>query len=157
MNTKIISLLAAFWLLIGACTSGQDSSAVNSTEMMQEDTLSVEGLIKPDKPNPENQAQFKAVGQEPGWSLELDPLGSFSFKSYDGMDMNTPAVEGVKTGNTTTYKASVELGEMIITLTEEKCNDSMSGKEYPFSVTVMIKRGSDKDFKTYKGCGAFVN
>jgi uncharacterized membrane protein len=161
MLSRILPISTAFLLLLSACTFTTGTGNSGETPQDPKPPAEIEAPNAPKPPEPEHFQQteltFKGVGQEPGWSIVLDPLGSFSFKSYDGMEMNTPAVEGIRTGNITTYRASVEMGEMITTLTEEKCQDSMSGKEFPFSVTVMIRRGVEKEFKTYKGCGNFMN
>jgi uncharacterized membrane protein len=101
---------------------------------------------------------FYAVGQEPGWALDMDSEKIYSFSTFDGIKMNTPPVAGTTSadGKITTYRAQVELGEINITVTREECMDSMSGEKSPCKVEVRIKRGVDKDFKTYNGCGRFL-
>jgi uncharacterized membrane protein len=100
--------------------------------------------------------EFYGIGQEPGWSLNMDMENMFSFKSYDGVEMNTPPVAGVKEGGVTLYRMQVELGEMIITLVEMECTDVMSGQKFPFQVRVSIKRGVDSVFTEYEGCGKML-
>ena len=99
---------------------------------------------------------FYGIGQEPGWSLEMDMETKFSFKSYDGVEMNTPPVAGVSEGGTTFYRMQVEMGEMTITLVETECVDVMSGQIFPFQVSVNIKRGIDSSFREYNGCGRML-
>jgi uncharacterized membrane protein len=48
------------------------------------------------------------------------------------------------------------MGEILITVTREECMDIMSGEKFPFKVSVSIKRGVDKDFRLYSGCGRFL-
>jgi uncharacterized membrane protein len=100
--------------------------------------------------------EFYGIGQEPGWSLEMDMETRFSFKSYDGVEMNTPPVPGVNEGVVTTYQMQVEMGEMIITLVEQECADVMSGQKFPYQVSVNVKRGVDSSFREYKGCGRML-
>lgn len=101
---------------------------------------------------------FYAVGQEPGWALYMDTAYNYSFKSYDGVEIGSPPVSGTTSpdGKTTSYHASVEMGELYITITREACMDTMSGEKFPCKVLVRIKRGVDNDFKTYDGCGRFL-
>jgi uncharacterized membrane protein len=100
--------------------------------------------------------EFYGIGQEPGWSLEMDMESKFGFKSYDGVEMNTPPVAGVNEGGATVYRMQVEMGEMIITLAEMECLDVMSGQKFPYQVRVSIKRGIDSSFREYLGCGAML-
>jgi putative lipoprotein len=100
--------------------------------------------------------EFYGVGQEPGWSLEMDMENIFSFRSYDGVEMNTPPVAGVNKGGVTVYRMQVEMGEMIITLVETECSDIMSGQKFPYQVSVNIKRGVDSTYREYNGCGRML-
>ena len=99
--------------------------------------------------------EFYAIGNEPGWSLEMDQENGLRFMTQDGIVFNTPPVGGVKgqTPAMTRYHAIVESGELDITLTEQECTDNMSGEKFPYKVQVRLKRGMDKSFKTYDGCG----
>lgn len=101
---------------------------------------------------------FYAVGQEPGWALNMDTAYNYSFKSYDGVEISSPPVSGTTSpdGKTTSYHASVEMGKLYITITREECMDIMSGEKFPCKVQVRIKRGVDKEFRTYEGCGRFL-
>jgi uncharacterized membrane protein len=101
---------------------------------------------------------FYAIGQEPGWALNMDMEKIYSFSTMDGIVMNTPPVQGTTSadGRITTYKAQVEMGEIMITVAREECMDIMSGEKFPFKVSVSMKRGGDKDFRLYSGCGRFL-
>lgn len=101
---------------------------------------------------------FYAVGQEPGWALNMDTAYNYSFKGYDGVEISSPPVSGTTSpdGKTTSFYASVEMGKLYITITREECMDTMSGEKFPCKVQVRIKRGVDKEFRTYDGCGRFL-
>ena len=45
---------------------------------------------------------------------------------------------------------------MKIQIAQKPCSDDMSGKENKYQVTVELKRGIDKDFKTFIGCGNYI-
>ena len=100
--------------------------------------------------------EFYGIGQEPGWSVEMDMDNRFSFRSYDGIEMNTPPVAGVNKGGVTIYRMQVEMGEMIITLVEAECSDVMSGQKFPYQVSVNIRRGIDSSYREYNGCGKML-
>jgi putative lipoprotein len=99
---------------------------------------------------------FTELERNRGWSLEMDMKNIFSFKSYDGVKMNTPPVAGVNKGGVTVYRMQVEMGEMIITLVETECSDVMSGQKFPYQVSLNIKRGIDSTYREYNGCGRML-
>ncbi len=101
---------------------------------------------------------FYAIGQEPGWSLDMDTAKIYRFRTMEGHEINTPPVAGTisNDGKVISYYASVEMGKMYITITKEPCTDVMSGEPFSCRVQVRVKRGIDKDFKTYNGCGRFL-
>ncbi len=93
---------------------------------------------------------FRAVGQEPGWQLEMR-MGSEMRLTYDygkGSAV-TPAarvqLDG-KTG-TRTFHARTEANDLRVEIVPVACQDSMSGKSYPATVTVTL---NDRSFR---GCG----
>jgi heat shock protein HslJ len=100
---------------------------------------------------------FFATGQEPGWSLEIDSTNLIRFTSDAMPVVNSPWIAPTTKENTTTYTTSTESATMEISIVQGACADMMSGQLYTHAVTVIIKRGTDKDFKTFKGCGTFVN
>ena len=101
---------------------------------------------------------FYARGNEPFWSLDMDFENNFAFKTMDGFQMNVPTVEGTKAmdANVARYFAEVESGTMIVTIQEEKCQDSMADEVFDFSVRVQVKSGIDTGFKEYSGCGNYL-
>ena len=159
---KNLAFLALVFCLV-ACsnskleTSESDSTTTvlitDSTSGLSPESEGMEDLLR-EKINA--GIEFYGVGQEPGWSLEMDMETRFGFKSYDGVEMNTPPVAGVSEGGVTTYRMQVEMGEMIIRLVETECVDVMSGQKFPFQVSVNIKRGIDSSFKEYNGCGRML-
>ncbi len=93
---------------------------------------------------------FRAVGQEPGWQLEIR-LGSEMRFTYDygkGSAV-TPAARAVldaRTG-TRTFHAVSEANDLRVEVVPVGCQDSMSGKPFPATVTVTL---NDRSFR---GCG----
>jgi len=100
---------------------------------------------------------FYALGQEPGWSLDLDFEKNFSFSSYEGTQLTAPAMAADIQGNLSKYRTYTDEGEMIIQVRTEECFDSMSGQKYTHSVTVIIKTANATEPKIFKGCGSLLN
>jgi uncharacterized membrane protein len=98
----------------------------------------------------ENGVDFRAVGQEPGWTLEIDDDGYTIFKTqFEEVYWEVETVESRIDSQTDNiiYPFHVEESKMDIIIAEEECFDSMSGESYPYSVQVKLKD------KTFYGCG----
>lgn len=106
----------------------------------------------------EEGIDFFATNSDSSWTLNLDFEGDFRFKKDDGFVFNTPAVAGnrAQDANVVRYHAQVESGEMIIQVYEEECIPSSTGQKFPSKVTVEIRRGIDKDFMEFQGCGSYI-
>jgi len=93
---------------------------------------------------------FRAVGQEPGWQLELRKGSEIRFTyDYGKGTAVTPAPKPqVDSSNgTQTYHAVTEANDLQVVIVPVGCADSMSGR--PFSATVTVRHNG----KTYRGCG----
>jgi heat shock protein HslJ/uncharacterized membrane protein len=93
---------------------------------------------------------FRAVGQEPGWQLEIR-MGSEMRFTYDYGQGSavTPAAHAVLDARTGTrsFHARTEANDLRVEIVPVKCEDAMSGKPYPATVTVTL---NDRSFR---GCG----
>ncbi len=93
---------------------------------------------------------FRAVGQEPGWQLEIR-MGSEMRLTYDygKNSVVTPAAQvelDSRTG-TRTFHSRAEANDLQAEVVPVRCEDSMSGKPYAATVTVTL---NDRRFR---GCG----
>ena len=93
---------------------------------------------------------FRAVGQEPGWQLEIR-LGSEMRFTYDygrgsAVTPATRAALDPRTG-TRSFHGRAEANDLRVEIVPVKCEDAMSGKPYPATVTVTL---NDRSFR---GCG----
>lgn len=97
-----------------------------------------------------NGVDFRAVGNEPGWHLELKRGETILLVSDYGQSrytFETPTpLEDAKTG-TTTYRVQNQEHDLEIQLQSRPCRDSMSGELLETKVTVNL------DGRTYQGCG----
>ena len=93
---------------------------------------------------------FRAVGQEPGWQLEIRVGSEMRFTyDYGKGSAVTPAARAqldARTG-TRTFHANSEANDLRAEIVPVSCQDSMSGKPYPATVTVTL---NDRSFR---GCG----
>ena len=92
--------------------------------------------------------RFRALGQEPGWLLEIIPDQKLIFISDYGQDtLTTQQYQLQKSDGERIYSAEVENRSLNVSAKENRCTDIMSGFEFPKTVTVSL------DDKTYSGCG----
>lgn len=91
---------------------------------------------------------FRAVGNEPGWHLEIRDGGQMLYIGDYGMNRvmtPDPGAEEVASGRI--YHAVTEANELIVEIVDEACTDTMKGDSFPAQVNVTING------KTLRGCG----
>lgn len=97
--------------------------------------------------------EFRAVGQEPGWTLEqARDLSIVVVTDYGAERLEFPPVEpehDAATG-TTTFRARADGRSLVVTVEERPCRDTMSGEAFPTTVIVRI------DGETLRGCGRWL-
>jgi putative lipoprotein len=91
---------------------------------------------------------FRAIGQEPGWFLEIDREQQIRLVyDYAEHQAITPVPVPVVSGTTRAYDVTTDDHRLRIVIEERGCNDVMSGEAFPRTVTVTI------DDRTLHGCG----
>lgn len=91
---------------------------------------------------------FRAVGQEPGWVVQIDEARMHVLADYGEVEFFTEAPRPEETTEgTTTYRAGSERGEVVVAVREQPCEDVMSGEPFPFAVTLSFGG------RTLDGCG----
>ena len=98
--------------------------------------------------------EFRAVGNEPGWYLEIDRTQIFYAGNY-GRDtlhfpFRPPRVEGRSAR--TIYSSSAQGRSLDVQLEAGDCFDSMSGKHFNTRVTLSLDGGAPR-----YGCGRVLN
>lgn len=94
---------------------------------------------------------FRAVGQEPGWFLEIDNERQIRVVyDYAEHQLVAPAISPGTKGKTVVYDMMVDSQHVLITIEEAPCNDAMSGEAFPRSVSVTIGT------RMLRGCGKDV-
>jgi heat shock protein HslJ/uncharacterized membrane protein len=155
-----IALLSTLMLIISSCNNKPIPE--NSHEPIAKSDLQIVSEIQSSDDFQMNLWQkgidFYARGNEPSWALDMDFEHIFTFKTMQGLEISVPLVIGTKAqdANVTRYYAEAESGTLIITIQEQKCQDTMADQEFDFSVRVQVKTGKQEDFEEYEGCGNFV-
>lgn len=101
---------------------------------------------------------FYARGNEPNWVLEIDIEKGITFSEMNGLEIKTPPVKGIKAqdADVTNFRPQVESGEISVTIIRMECQDNMSGEIFDYNVRVQIRKGNEKDFTEFNGCGRYL-
>jgi uncharacterized membrane protein len=98
-----------------------------------------------------NGVDFRAVGNEPGWYLEIYEGRKIRFVADYGEvrynDFYLPDPQIIPHARKTIYTFVIDEHELEITIKGELCRDTMVDEQYESTVTV------DLDGKKYHGCG----
>jgi putative lipoprotein len=91
---------------------------------------------------------FRAVGNEPGWSLEVQSGRRLLFVVDYGMRrVSTPDPGAQLEGQTRGYHARTESADLQVEIVAGQCVDTMSGEVFPSQVSVVL------DGARFYGCG----
>lgn len=100
---------------------------------------------------PEEDSQdFTALGQEPGWHLEIVSGKQITF-TYDYGESKfvspAPAPRTETTGGVRIYDTNTASGSLRVEIDPTPCADVMSGQPFPATVTVTLNG------RSFRGCG----
>ena len=101
-----------------------------------------------------NGVDFRGVGNEPGWYLEIRNGESIQFVTNYGDDrylFDNPKLRSDSTTRETVYRAVSPGHRLEVLLKGETCQDSMADESYETRVRV------DLDGRVYRGCGKALN
>ncbi len=93
---------------------------------------------------------FRAIGQEPGWQLEIRQGAEMRFTyDYGKGSAVTPAspVRVDSSTGTRTYQAVTEANDLRVEIVPVACTDAMSGRSFAATVTVTLNG------RSFRGCG----
>ena len=97
-----------------------------------------------------NGADFRAVGNEPGWHLEITAGKNILYVGDYGqtsLEFATPEPLTDQQARSSRYEASGGGHVLSVVLKAERCADTMSDETFETSVTLIL------DGKEYRGCG----
>jgi heat shock protein HslJ len=96
---------------------------------------------------------FRAVGQEPGWVVELkegDQITAVLDYGATPLVLPTPSPDAAKDG-TVTYDTSTDTDHLVLNIKSKICLDAMSGEPHPSTVQLVVND------KSYQGCGDWLH
>ncbi|WP_176466210.1 MliC family protein [Aliifodinibius salipaludis] len=96
---------------------------------------------------------FRALGQEPGWFLELQKENQLKYVGNYGEDtliVESPEPEADSQDKRTVYRAESAQQTLELVIEDTPCTDIMSGFDFPQTVRVTV------DGETYRGCGRYL-
>ncbi len=96
---------------------------------------------------------FRAVGQEPGWVVEIDHQGGMHLLTdYGETRILVPSTPDrvVESANTRSYTVTADSHDIRVVIVDERCEDPMSGESLPNTVTLRL------DGRDYAGCGTSI-
>jgi heat shock protein HslJ/uncharacterized membrane protein len=103
---------------------------------------------------------FKATGNEPFWSLEIEFGNRIRFSSlteeYPLITASLPADERPGDGSFMKHSAQTPKGTIDIRIIREECMDNMSGELFPFRVIVNTGGNPGGDYYRLEGCGQYL-
>lgn len=109
--------------------------------------------------NMEQGIYFRAMGNEPEWSLKISS-NQIEFTSLlpDFKAFNAPHIEPIRAmdANVKNYRLTTEMGSLQITIQQQTCTNTMSGKELPYTVRVEVINSKTNKSATFSGCGHYV-
>ncbi|MGQ0640459.1 MAG: COG3650 family protein [Gemmatimonadaceae bacterium] len=118
------------------------------------DTAAVDTAARPQPANvPWDDARrrgvdFRAIGQEPGWMVEIDHETSiYVLADYGEKKVTTPVPAPRDSAGTTIYNVRTEAHHLTIRIQLVACADAMSGEQMTHTVTINL------DGTEYRGCG----
>jgi putative lipoprotein len=136
---------AVLLFLIAACGPARDGTA---------DSVSTDTAARPQPASaPWDDARargvdFRAIGQEPGWMLEIDNDKSlYLLADYGEQKVTAPAPALRDSADVAIYTATSDTLRLTVHVRAVPCADAMSGEEMTHSVTVFMNE------RQYTGCG----
>ena len=93
---------------------------------------------------------FRAIGNEPGWNLEIIQNEKIVFVGDYGQKRYAFSTTGPSTdqqSRTTVYEAQNDKHDLSVIIIGRRCHDTMSGEAFETTVNVIL------DGKIYRGCG----
>lgn len=91
--------------------------------------------------------QFRAIGQEPGWLLEIDDRWMLFVYEYGADTLRVRVPEPETEGQVTVYRAETDGHALLARIEVGDCQDIMSGERFPVTVSVEL------DGREFEGCG----
>lgn len=95
-----------------------------------------------------NGVDFRGVGNEPGWVLEIREQTRLEFNyDYGTSQLDVPILDTATSDRQTRFTGRLGEDELVVTLVGEPCSDTMSDEIFPTRVDIGLGD------RVFKGCG----
>ncbi|MEZ5571645.1 MAG: MliC family protein [Halioglobus sp.] len=95
---------------------------------------------------------FRAIGNEPGWYIEVRSNHDMLFVSDFGMQrVVIPSQGEERAGDVRVFQGNSDVHTLRLEILEQRCADTMSGEVFPNNAVVTF------DSIRYQGCGQFLD
>ncbi|MBA1147308.1 MliC family protein [Ectothiorhodospiraceae bacterium WFHF3C12] len=95
---------------------------------------------------------FRGLGQEPGWILDIDRERWIHLRAdYGEREVFMPVTEPIRHDGRTVYRTRTTEHRLEAVIREQPCRDVMSGHAFSHSVTVTL------DGERWNGCGRWLD
>ena len=135
MNTSVrATVVSVVFVLFAACSQ--------ATGEITRDTKPFDGIAQ--------TASVSTLGMEPFWGIDIEPIKAgyvARYSSPEDLSGTTFAVDRFAGNNGVSFSGELNGEPALIALTPGECNDTMSERTYPYTVTVAIGA------RTLLGCG----
>jgi heat shock protein HslJ len=99
------------------------------------------------QPTPGSASSFRAVGNEPGWTLDIGAARMQLVADYGATRADVPTPAAVRIEGGRRFEARTEAHTLVVTILDRVCADTMTGMPRPATVEVSF------DGRLLKGCG----
>lgn len=149
-------LAASLALVLVACQAAGDDGSIDAVAHEQPEPVAIVAAGEPASPWDAAAARgvaFRAVGNEPGWYVEVDGGAAPALRAtldYGDRELEVPRAIALD-GDAFGYHGIASDGSrVVLRIRREACSDGMSDRAYDTSVTL------DVGAATYRGCGQFL-
>ena len=155
MFSRVLCLVLALGaLLVVGCIERQSAPASSESDASA-DTAKATGADKRDRTWQEARrrgVQFRAIGQEPGWLIEVTADSLQVEWNYGQQVASGGRIEtdGSPSSGGIHYRAKTDQGSVQVEAVERRCVDPMNGDAFPLTVTVRLATD------TLSGCGRLL-
>lgn len=95
---------------------------------------------------------FRAVGQEPGWLVEVDDTALHAQLDYGQRTLTITPLTALQDNGLSGYAGTAGSGEQVrLEISAETCVDGMSGERFASTARLQV------DAQVYSGCGAVLS
>jgi len=148
-----LPILLSICLIVVSCSNKKEKDKTPENSVATDSITQIKASVNKQLIT---DAYFKGHGVEPFWSVTISDK-MITFKTPTD-SIFTPHTEPIyaQDNNVKMYTLHTELAALKIEIIQMECINAMSGKSFPYSVTLKLKKGKETEFTTLEGCGQYI-